>query len=200
MLASNRLSWIWVILCGNMGVAVQAEPYCSLHVFISARESSLREEFPVVVQESNGWRSQVMTKGGLVKFCNLGVEPVTVTVGSEDCIQVVARNVRLYWKTTVPLRLTYDDAGCPDTPPSTGCWFLYRFVGHNNEPIQAVSLTLAEGLTHVSDDYGRVLIAIGVGRTVKAEGTAPGYKPVAPLVKCENQEVMSERIVRMEKN
>lgn len=127
---------------------LHAEPYCSLHVFVDNRRPA--ESFSILVEEPNGLSAKASTKGGLVKFCNLGLGPIVVTVGDPGCSQVVVRNVQLFWKVTIPLRIIYEDAGCYAGAPGVGCSFLYRFVDSRHGPIPSVSL--------VSDEFS---IALG---------------------------------------
>src|SRR5688572_16158753 len=118
----------WLICCAS---ALQAETYCSLIVKIMDHRS---EEvwLPVTVEDREGRRIEKKaddyTRGG-VEFCDLGLSPVTVTVGWSNCHQVTIRNVPLRWETR-PYRLSviYDEQACSGGIIRNYCRFLFRFV------------------------------------------------------------------------
>lgn len=85
--------------------AAQAAGYCSLHLSISVTGRGASESFPISIEESNGRVTTLTAKAGLDPVCNLGIKPVTVTIGDSGCSQVVVKNVRLHWKHTVLLRI-----------------------------------------------------------------------------------------------
>ena len=194
----NRRSWLFICLWLTCCSAASAAGYCSLHLSLTVTGRGAGESFPVTVEESNGRVTTLTAKSGIVQICNLGIAPVTVTVGDSGCSQVVVKNVRLYWKHTVVRQIAYDDVECEEASLSTGCEFLYRFFNQDNVPIRAVSFRFRGGLTYTSDDYGRVYFIRPAGTEGFAQATASGYKEVQSLVSCNtNYGRSSEHIVHM---
>jgi hypothetical protein len=89
-----------------------AADYCSLVVRVLSPDGK-HEEAIVAVEEKNGRRIERDPTAEDVRFCDLGVEPVAVKVGSDGtCNQVVVREVPLAWREQYLLMVTYDTRPC----------------------------------------------------------------------------------------
>jgi hypothetical protein len=141
-----------------------AQDYCSLIVRVLTPQG-LRPEVPISVREHDGRIEQREQGKEDARFCNLGILPVTVTVGSGSmCNQVEVRDVPVAWKRTYVLHVTYDPEACRERvpPPEPTCEILFRVRGSTGAPVSEaiVSLTSPIAKTFVSDRYGRVDIVL----------------------------------------
>src|ERR1700722_16587878 len=104
---------------GLLGLAVglRAADFCSLAVSV-IDPSGQEVEAPVTVEERDGTTQRSENKPGGVRFCNLGINPVTVTVGGSNCNQVIVRDAALQWGATSKVSVIYDRKAClVDNPP-----------------------------------------------------------------------------------
>jgi hypothetical protein len=180
---------------------LHAAGYCSLNVKLQS-PSGKEVEARVVVEEQNGFKTEQTAHRGSVKFCGLGINTVSVTVGDAACNQVVVRNVPLNWNETRNLVVTYDEAPCLiDAPPVAACSFLLRFITTNHDPIEAVSFKAERPFveSHRADEYGRVFVRIAAGQELAGIGSASGYKPVQINIPCISKNQRLEQMVLLEK-
>ena len=180
---------------------LHAAAYCSLNVKVES-PSGKEVDTRVLVVEQNGWKAELTTRHGPAKFCGLGINPVSVTVGDAGCNQVIVRNVPLSWNETRNLSVTYDDAPCLiDTPPVAACAFLLRFVATNHDTIGAVSFNAQKPFAKSdrSDEYGRVFVKIAAGQELFGIASASGYKPGQISIPCISKNQRLEQVVVLEK-
>jgi hypothetical protein len=189
---------IW-FLC--LGVILRAGDYCSLTVRVT--DPAGREvEARVSVEERNGRSLEHDNKAGGIRFCDLGITPVTVTVGDPNCDQVIVKDVPLQWGRTSEVSVIYDRKPCLiDSPPVAACQFLLRFVDSRRKPAGGVSLKIAtpyEG-TENGDNFGRILVRIPAGQDLRAVATLSGYRPAEVQIPCTRENQKLERYVMFEK-
>jgi hypothetical protein len=74
-----------------------------------------RPEAPVTVIEHGGRTEEKDQEDRDVEFCDLGILPVTVKVGSDGmCNQTTVENVPISYDNTYTLVVTYDALACTD--------------------------------------------------------------------------------------
>src|SRR5947208_15002194 len=91
-----KVGTLFAVLSSLQG-AIAAD-YCSLAVRVLSPDNRRPVEVPVSVREKSGRVVEKETTTEDVKFCDLGISPVTVTVGNDTCNQVVVRDVPIEWK------------------------------------------------------------------------------------------------------
>ena len=176
-----------------------AEDFCSLVVKVRDPQGA-EVEASVVVEERDGRKIEKENTPGGVKFCDLGITPVTVTVGSPSCNQVIVRNVPLDWGETSLVSVVYDDRPClVDAPPVAACKFLFRFIDAQHNSINGVVLRTHTPYeeTHKADTFGRLLIRIAAWQKLSGTASADGYEPAELRVPCITKNQRIEQYVTL---
>jgi hypothetical protein len=196
-----------LVIAMFMGPALQAAEYCSLIVKVVDGRGYERSA-PTVVKERSGRETVLLDRdyqSGGFRFCDLGLSPVTVTVGRNGCPQGVAvYNVPLTWGTTRSIAVTYNDA-CHLADMATGwygsgpryysCDALFRFRGDHGEPISGVVMRPGPWR---ADSYGRVHVSmISDGEPLIWTASAPGYKSIELGRACSKETPMIEEDLTM---
>jgi hypothetical protein len=96
------LSVLLLILAGSTAFA---QGHCSLVVKVVDPNDKEVTEARISVQERNGRIEEGQYRRGGAQFCDLGMLPVTVTVGDPDCAGVIVRNIPLEWGETKTLKV-----------------------------------------------------------------------------------------------
>jgi hypothetical protein len=178
------------------------QDYCSLVVKVVDPQQR-RATARVTVEERDGRTEVKETEGGDLEFCDLGISPVTITVGHPACNQAVVRNVGLEWNRTTETTIIYDRAAClTDTPPVAACQILLRFRNPQQEALAKVTLELQtpHPWTLSSDKFGRELIRVVAGQRLRGQATAEGYRPATIDIDCSRDHTRFEQIVTFEKD
>jgi hypothetical protein len=155
------------------------QDYCSLVVKVVDPQQR-RAAARVSVEERDGRIEVKETEGADLDFCDLGISPVSITVGHPACNQAVVRNVGLDWNRTTRMTIIYDRAPClKDTSPVAACQILLRFRNPQQQWLAKVALELQGPYpqTLSSDKFGRQLIRVVAGQSVRGHATAEGYRP-----------------------
>jgi len=196
---STIVSFVLVL---GLSTNLFAKDHCSL--VVKAVDSEGREvEADVVVTERDGRRIERENRPGGVKFCDLGITPITVTVGSPECNQVVVRNVPLRWGETRIVSVIYDDRPClVDPPPVAACQFLFRFIDTQHNFVKGVSLKTQTPYeeVHKADDFGRLLMKIPAGQQLLGMAAANGYGPAEVRVPCVTNNRKVEQYITLTKS
>ncbi len=181
--------------------SLRAQDYCSLIVKVvdpTGREVEAR----VSVVEQDGHTTERDNRPGGVKFCGLGIKPVSVVVGHPACNQVTVRNVSLDWNETTTVHIIYDRQPCLiDRPPVAACEFLFRVVDSKDTPLGSASLKMIKPFDQVyrGDRYGRILVRIAAYQTLDALITAKGYMNREVSIRCISDNQSLERRVTLER-
>jgi hypothetical protein len=151
--------FIWY--CAFCLCAMSAENVCSLTVKVLSPNGRALYA-PVSVQEQNGRVEDKDQEDGSVQFCDLGILPVTVTVGNIGmCNQVTVQNVPVTWRQPYLLTVTYDPEACGRRevvpPPVPICEMLFRVADAAGNWVSGAALTLAAPTRDLlkTDQYGR---------------------------------------------
>jgi hypothetical protein len=181
---------------------LRAAGYCSLTIKVESPSGKVTEA-RVVVEEENGQRTERTTRQGVAEFCGLGINPVSVTVGSAYCNQVIVRNVGLEWNKPRKVSVLYDEAACQgESLPVAACTFLLRFVDSKRVPIDAVVFDEQKPFaqSHHADEYGRIFVRIAARQELSGIGLANGYKPAQINIPCISKNYVLEQMVILQKS
>lgn len=157
-------------------------------------------EAPVTVEEQNGRIVTMENTRGGVRFCDLGLLPVTITVGSPTCNQVSVRAVPLEWRETKTVKIIYDRGPClRDLPPVAACQILFRFVDEQGKWIAGVMFDppIAGAEHPQSDHFGRMLVSIAAGTEIRAAVKRKGYRPDNVRLTCTRDLMFAERLIKL---
>src|SRR5579863_3128006 len=175
---------VLVWYCAFSVGAMSAENVCSLTVkVISPNGRALYA--PVSIEEQDGRVEDREQDDGSVQFCDLGVLPVTVIVGSVGmCNQVTVHNVPISWREPYVLTVTYDPDGCRRRevvpPPVPICEILFRVSDRTGGWVSGATVTLVGPTRDLlkTDRYGRAHFYAGVADNLRGTVTAAGFRSV----------------------
>jgi hypothetical protein len=152
-----------------------AQDYCSLVVeVVNSGNIRVFGEVPVMVEEPSGRLEWRVAKDGIVEFCDLGIQPVTVKVGRRagSCGYTVVQGVATGWRHPRRIKVVYEDGPCYEDPPvNSGCSLLLRVAGEGNQWITGVTFSppLAQRPQLTSDAYGRMMLIIAKGEVIHSQ-------------------------------
>lgn len=189
-----------------VGVATQyAADYCSLRVRVLSPDQKRLLEVPVSVRERTGRVTRLDTTSDDLGFCDLGIVPVTVTVGLHSCNQVVVNDVPLLFGEDYLLTVMYDPEPCePELPPAPipVCEVLLRVAGVEGRWINGASVEFQtrELSPRQTDAAGRSLLTLRLNQQVSGVIRASGYTPLAFSVTCSRQSKLQEKTLNLQKS
>jgi len=147
---------------------LHGKEFCSLTVVVVKFNKARKSRLIVNVREHDGRTIEADNKTGGISVCNLGILPVTVTVGEPSCGQVEVRNVNLTWGEARTIKSCNDrNPDCLKTfVPRTWCQILFRFVDSERKPVEGVTLKIGipNQETVGGDQFGRILLRPGFGK------------------------------------
>lgn len=192
----------WFVLAG---CNLCAEDFCSLTVRVVSPDGR-RPEAPISVREQDG---RVVEKdqepgGGDVKFCDLGILPVAVTVGSNGlCNQVTVRDVPVSMDRPYLLRVTYDPEACDIwhkiPAPVPQCELLFRVADSEGKWLAGVPIKISKPTTKqlTTDRYGRAGYFPNMHDSVSGKISVEGFRPTDFTFTCSDK--WKEYPIRLEK-
>jgi hypothetical protein len=191
---------IGLAVCSQAAASpVAAQDFCSLKVRVLTPNGQ-RLEVPIAVREKNG--RNIEKKQGLaedVKFCDLGISPVTITVGLKGCYEIVVNEVPLFWKEPYTLKVIYDYKPCQRDllpPPEPLCEVLFRIRDSNGRWVNSAKIDIDE--PHKSrlqtDNAGRGHLFVKVAQTLRGTVSATGYATKNFSFECSDSGVHEEML------
>jgi len=176
--------------------------YCSLTVRVQDSQG-LPVDVRVRVTKVDGSTLDDLTSDdGTVKFCDLGISPVTISLGSPHCNTLTIKNVHFRWRIEKTLVLTHDPCYSEggDALSASGCRVLIRAVDQNGVglPGARVSLNL-EGSIDLTDGYGRTFFNIRDGAEVMGVVAKAGYSSGRFFFQCRPDSKAVDRVVVLKK-
>jgi hypothetical protein len=192
------------LVVGSLRSAAAAD-YCSLIVRVLSPDGR-RVEALVSVEEKNGRAVERDPTLEDVKFCDLGIAPVTVKVGADGtCNQVVVRDVRLTWEEQYLLRVTYDIEPClEDLPPLPVpiCHVLFRVSDINGAWLDKASIRLQQSQLPAleTDSSGRALLVLKSGDRAGGTISSSGYVAKPFSFSCSRSEPVHEELIKLDKS
>jgi hypothetical protein len=181
-----------------------AASYCSLKVIVVNPEG-IEVEAAVRVTEPNGRILEQENKLGGIEFCDLGVSPVTVAVGSEAaCNAVTVRNVKLRWRVTSVVKVIYDREACIQHPPPDPvplCKILLRIADAQKHWLSGAQVKVSTPFQHTytADEYGRVMLRSEYGPDLQGVVNLAGYSPKEFKFPCSLNHFQEEHHLVLEK-
>ena len=187
-----------LVLFGSIH-AWSAEPYCSLTVRVLSPSGDRFPEVFVSVREASGRTVTSEESSRDVQFCDLGVSPVTVTVGTKGC--ETTATLPLYWQEPQLLTMLYDPRPCMrgHVRPSF-CSVLLRISDDQDSWIEGAAVTWLmddKRWRLQSDRAGRVLVELGIGKRAALTISADGYRSVQSIAECSAAKIVVEQRVRL---
>jgi hypothetical protein len=184
-----------------VSVTAPAKDYCSLTVEVANGRGYKPTGVSVTLVEGNGRVESGTTKDGEVRFCDLGMSSVTLTVGGSDrCNEVVVRNIALNWGLERIVDVVYDREYCNvDELQTAGCWVLLRFVDEQGKSISGVQFDPPIGKTRSvqSDGYGRAMVGVPTGEALVVNARSPSHNPERIELKCSAYSSTREMVVTL---
>ena len=192
-----------LIVLFNASIAVAAD-YCSLIVRVLSPDGR-RVEALVSVREKNGRVVEKDPTAEDVKFCDLGIAPVTVKVGADGtCNQVVVRNIPLAWQERYLLTVTYDLEPCLEDlapPPVPVCHVLFRVSDVSGKWLVKASIQFqtSQLSPRETDSAGRAVLVLKLGDRVGGSITSNGYVAKPFSLSCSRLEPVHEELIKLER-
>jgi hypothetical protein len=183
---------------------VSAGEYCSLVVRVLSPDGR-RVEALVSVEEGNGRVIERDPTSEDVKFCDLGIAPVTVKVGADGtCNQVVVRDVPLTWQEQHLLTVTYDLEPCLEDlppPPVPVCQVLFRVSDVNGRWLNKASIHFQQPRLspRETDREGRALLVLKLGDRVTGSISSGGYVAKPFSLSCSRSKPVREEPIKLER-
>ncbi len=175
-----------------------AQDSCSL-VVRALSPDGRRPMVPVSVREQSGRVEDKNQGDGDVRFCDLGILPVTVTVGSDStCGQVTIHDVAVSLDTTHLLDVTYDPDSCPERipPPVPSCLILFRVADGSGKWVPGALIRMSSSDTTLrADEFGRALFEARTGSAIRGSVTADGFRPAEFTWACPDSDPHEKVIV-----
>lgn len=182
------LLFLMVSCCASLSLA-QTPGKCSLVVRVLSPDGR-RPETTVSVREHNGRVEEKDQDESDVRFCDLGILPVDVTVGGDGaaCNRVTVHDVPVFLTETYLLHVTYDPSACRETipPPVPVCYVLFRISDLQGQWLQDATVSLDGSIKPEkhTDEYGRADLVVKVG-TSSGSVKLAGFRSAAFSFKCE---------------
>lgn len=179
-----------------------AQSACSLTVRVLLPDGQ-RPEAPISVKEQSGRTLEKDQENEDVQFCDLGILPVTVTVGSDGlCNQVTVRDVPVAWNQSYLLTVTYDPVACHEhgpPPPVPICRVLFRVSDLAGKWIPAASIKLSNPTldSMKADQYGRAEFVTKVADEIRGSVAASGFRSTDFKWECSRSEPLHEQLVKL---
>ena len=189
------------LLCST--TSLWAQDFCPLVVKVVLPDGTEEKRpKPVTVEEENGRKIERRYTAGGVRFCDLGIKAVTLTVGFPGCNQVIVRNVPLKWYRTMTSTVISDGESCSIAyarPFQLECELLFRFVDSQQRPLPGASLELQKPFERnlAADEFGRAYVRVRFRQELSGTAVASGFKPVPLRLTCTNEVLRSEHFVTM---
>lgn len=187
----------------NLLQVAYGSEYCSLSVRVLSPQLRRIPNVEVSVLEDAGRVLVKNTGSEDVKFCDLGIKPVLVTIGAEYCNQVVVRNVPQHYEDMYVLVVIYDPNECrePSRVLDPNCRILFRVSDESGAPLKKASIRFGEAslTSRSTDSAGRSFVLLGIGDTVTGDVQADGYLPSGFSVSCSAKERSKEELIILRK-
>jgi hypothetical protein len=182
---------------------VRADGACSLVVRVLLPDGR-RPHVPITVVEQSGRVDEKHQEDHDVRFCDLGILPVTVKVGSAGmCNQTAIENVPMSFGESYLLLVTYDALACVDTvrPPVPLCQVLFRVSDTTGTWMPNLPITLSSPVQRIlrTDQFGRAFFGAKSGDKIVGSLTSLGLRDVNFGWECSPSDPRHEENIKLEK-
>jgi hypothetical protein len=163
-----------------------------------------RPEASVFVTERSGRTVERDQEDEDVRFCDLGILPVGVKVGSDGtCNQVEIHDVPVSLKREYLLRITYDPEACPEPPPPPFpiCRVLIRATDSTGAWVSGAEVTFGDAslAKQKTDQYGRAQVVVKAGTRIEGSVAFNGGPETRFGFDCSKSEPLHEENVRIKR-
>lgn len=179
--------------------AISAQDTCSLAVRVLSPDGH-RFEVPVTVREKNGRTIEKYQEDEDAYFCDLGILPVEVKVGSDGmCNKTTIRDVPVFADKTYLLKVTYDPKACPEVVPVPTCRVMFRVSDARAKwiPGARVSISSPIKVQRKTDAYGRAQLLASRDSRVQGSVEADGFNENSFDFKCSKYQRLREENIRL---
>lgn len=195
---------LWTALLGpGLSQHAASTDWCSLSVRVLS-PSGQRPGTYVTVREQNGRTIEKEVQPPEdIRFCDLGILPVSVEVGLPGCNQVLVRDVPLMAGEMYLLTVTYDIepcvAGKKAPPPVPLCETLLRVTGPEGSWIVGAEVAF-DDVTYMpsrTDVSGRLLVVLSLSQRLSGVVRASGLSPRRFELTCTRDSQRQEQLLRL---
>ena len=186
---------IWLALCALGAQPLFAQPqkepdFCALRItLLGYTGQALLSTVPIpvkIVASKDGkvWRT-FGTRDGKVEVCDVDPEPFDVVVGFDRLGQVVVRNLRVFWRETLDLRVMWDDfINLGEGLPWNGCGFDVKVRDVGGGPVPGSIVSVAGSPDREVDRFGRISLSVRAGGSSTVLVKAPGFREASRVLAC----------------
>ena len=188
------------------GTMAHAQNVCSLTVRALSPRGQ-RPEVPISVKEQNGRIQEKYQEPGKgdVQFCDLGILPVTVSVGGEGdaCNRVTISDVPVSLDRPYLLRVIYDPEACDIwhkmPAPEPQCQLVFRVMNSTGTWLAnaLIKLSSPRSVELKTDLYGRAEFCPRMKESVQGTVVARGYGDAEFNLVC--SDLRQEQLIRLKK-
>ncbi|MGO9095485.1 MAG: hypothetical protein ACLQGV_09705 [Bryobacteraceae bacterium] len=169
----------------------QKEPeFCALRItLLGYTGQTLLTNAPLpikIVASKDGkvWRT-FWTKVGKVEICDVDPEPFEVVVGFDGFAQVVVKDLRLFWRETLDLRVMWDPfVNLGESVPWNGCRFFVKVRDAGGAPVPGSVVSFDSWEDREVDRFGRIFLSVPTGATRTAVVKATGFRDTSRVLAC----------------
>lgn len=175
-----------------------ADEFCSLTVHVRDQRAVPVDTWVTLTTATGRTLKKLTSDDGTVEFCDLGVQPVTIQIGSGSCNELTLRNVSLPWKRGKVVMLTYEPCFYEqgDLLPRQGCTVMLRVVDSMERPLANARVLAGRSATpQESDRYGRVFLQVASQSTIEGTVTHPTAATSRFSVQCSRTEPIEQTII-----
>jgi hypothetical protein len=133
---------------------------------------------------------------GVARFCDVGIEMFSLVVG-EPCGRVTVSGLRAYPPSTRVVNVIYDECFTEPAPGGNACSVLLRVRNKQGSAIPSALLLVDKKRYRVSDKYGRILLMIHYGDSLRGEVQMEGYEDKSLDLRCRSDRAYFNQIVEL---
>jgi hypothetical protein len=194
------LSFSWMLTTAPSAYT-QAE-YCSLVVKVQDSKGVPVDVRVHITRSDGSVLDELTSEDGTARFCDLGVAPVTVSLGSAACKLLTLRNLYPEWRTERRLLVTYDPCHAEggDAIFSQACHVLIRAVDQDGVGLAGARVTLnLPARIDPTDRFGRAFFKLLYNDEVTGKVEKVGYGSGRFTFRCSSEAWAVDKIVVVNK-
>jgi hypothetical protein len=177
-----------------------AQDVCGVKLMVTTAEGRPIPVAPAELRDESGRVvAQTQIKNGKAEFCDFGFGLHSILVGGGHCAAVELKNVRLRFgllqtfQVVLNLCMNYGDQG-------NACFAYFRVSSESGEPLSSVNVSSQTISDYsVTDRYGRVQTAVGIGKKDVFQFTKQGYRPERFSMSCDSFKGTEEKSIILKK-
>ncbi len=198
----TQKSQIGCILAAFLFINTQllAQDFCAVKLIVTTHNGMPVADTSAEIRDESGQvvgRTRVVN--GKAEFCDFGFGPHSILVGGSQCAAVELKDVRLRFglpqtfQVILNLCMDYGTQG-------NACFYYFRVSSENGEPLSSVNVSNQKISKYsVTDRYGRVQAAVGIGQKDVFQFTKQGYQPERFSMSCDSLKETEEKAIVLKK-